>query len=169
MFRPTTAATVLGVVVMPLITLGLVIAGVGMLIGSGGVLGVVACVLFVALAILPGIMSLVMLRGWFSIQVDPTALSLVGLFGNKHVRMPWSELDAVGLVKWRGARFLTVRPLKPWTKAPSPGVARWDSSTGLLLISGVERWSRPTDELLRVVRENAGAKWSDPITEPLPD
>lgn len=161
--------TVLGVVVLPLLALLLFAVGIGLLVASPDAFGAVAFVLFTGVAILPGLAAVTMLRGWFAIEVDSSALSLVGLFGKGRLRLAWDELDGVGLVRWRGARFLSVRPLRAWTSMPRRGVMRWDPARRLLLISGLERWSRTSDELLRSVRENAGSKWRDPLHDPIDD
>ncbi|NYH87608.1 hypothetical protein [Actinopolymorpha rutila] len=168
-FRPNPLGTFLGAVLLPVMALFFGGAAVAMLVRTPGTAGVLWFLLFAAVAFLPGIGGCLMLRGWFAIEVDEAALSMVGLFNTNRLRMPWSDLDGVGLVKWRGARFLSVRPTRGWETKPHRWAMRWEPNRRLLLISGVERWSRPTEELLGCVREHAGTKWRDPLDEPLAD
>lgn len=168
-FRPSPLGTFLGAVVLPVMALFLAGAAVVMLVRSPGPSGVLGFLLFGAAAFLPGIGGFLMLRGWFALEVDETALSMVGLFNTNRLRMPWGDLDGVGLVKWRGARFLSVRPAREWKTKPHRWAMRWEPNRRLLLIAGVERWSRPTEELLGCVREHAGTKWRDPLDDPLAD
>ncbi|MET9019255.1 hypothetical protein ABZV93_04680 [Actinopolymorpha sp. NPDC004070] len=174
-FRPNPLGTFLGVFLLPVLTILTAVPAVVMLLGSPGIAGVLWFLLFAAVACLFGVPAYLILRGWFAIDIDETALSMVGLFNTHRMRMPWSDLDGVGLVKWRGARFLSVRPVDGWDTDAKPRrwgmkwAMRWDPNRRLLLIAGVDNWSRPSEELLGCVREYAGTKWHDPLDEPLAD
>lgn len=160
-FEPRSAGRALAVVAFP------VLAGVILMLGVLAVLQlspITGMIVFIACLLLAGLPLLVMaavLRGSFTLQADDLGLTLTGVLGGR-VRLPWIEQDAVGLIPWRGITMLAVRPVEPLRKPPRRSMT-WDRDSGLLMITGLDNWSAPRDEVVDAVRRYAGVLWTERI------
>ncbi|MBE1609773.1 hypothetical protein [Actinopolymorpha pittospori] len=156
-FRPNPTASVVSLIGLPLLTLIPLVVAVAAL-RAGSPMTIVLAGVFFVLAAIPAYLFFVMLRGWFSIEVDAEALSLHGAFGAWHLRLPWAEQEAVGMARQHKAAVLAVRPRQPFARAPRSALT-WKAEKRLLLISSLHNWSAPADEIEAEIRVHAGAGW----------
>ncbi|GLZ05693.1 hypothetical protein Acsp03_31590 [Actinomadura sp. NBRC 104412] len=172
------ALMILGV--LPCMTLGLIIGGIAIERESPGHGGTV----MIGSSALPAFFMFMSIRGWFSIHVDAEALSIVGFLGLWRARMPWKDLEAVGLVpaqvgmsremhketlkskagnpKRLNVPVLAVRPVRPYSKAPWWAL-RWDNEHRLLCIAGLDNWSASRQQIIRDLRRLAGPAWREEL------
>jgi hypothetical protein len=156
-FRPNPTANVVilsGLTLLTLIPLAIGIAALRV----GSPLTLVLAGLFFALAAAPSYLFFVMLRRWFTIEVDAEALYLNGPLGSWHLRLPWVDQEAVGMARLHKASVLAVRPRQPFARAPRPALT-WKPEERLLLISSLHNWSAPADEIEAEIRTYAGSRW----------
>jgi hypothetical protein len=148
-FQPRSAGRAVAVIAFPLLSAVCVLIGVVAVLRLSPIVGMI---LFIAFLLLGGVPLLVMaavLRGSFT---------LVGVLGGR-VRLAWVDQAAVGLTSWRGATMLAVRPVEPPRRAPRRSMD-WDRESGLLMITGLDNWSAPRDEVVDAVRSFAGELWT---------
>jgi hypothetical protein len=157
-FQPRSAGRAVAVIAFPLLSAVCVLIGVVAVLRLSPIVGMI---LFIAFLLLGGVPLLVMaavLRGSFTLNVDDEALTMVGVLGGR-VRLAWVDQAAVGLTSWRGATMLAVRPVEPPRRAPRRSMD-WDRESGLLMITGLDNWSAPRDEVVDAVRSFAGELWT---------
>jgi hypothetical protein len=159
-FRPRSAGAALAVVAFPLLSAVCVLLGVLAVLALSPIVGMALFIGCLLLAGLPILVMSVALRGAFTMTVDDLALTITGALSPGRTRLYWADQTAVGLAWWRGNRMLAVRPAEPLRRAPRRGLI-WDRESGLLLISGLDNWSAPRDEVIDAVRERAGLLWND--------
>jgi hypothetical protein len=157
-FEPRSAGRALAVVAFPLLSAVCVLLGVVAVLQLSPIVGMILFIGCLLLAGLPLLVMAAVLRGSFTLNVDDDGLILVGVLGGR-VKLPWAEQAAVGLAAYRGATMLAVRPLEPPKRAPRRSMV-WDRQTGLLMISGLDNWSAPRDEVVEAVRRFAGPLWT---------
>jgi hypothetical protein len=157
-FEPRSAGRAIAVVAFPLLSVVCVLLGVVAVLKLSPFVGMI---LFIACLLLSGLPIMVMaaaLRGSFTLNVDDEGMVLVGVLGGR-VRLPWNDQAAVGLAAYRGATWLAVRPLDVPKRAPRRSMV-WDRKTRLLMISGLDNWSAPRDDVVDAVRRFAGPLWT---------
>jgi hypothetical protein len=155
-FRPRSAGLGLGMVALPLLSAITVLLGVAAVLELNPIVGLSIFIVCQLIALVPLLLLARLLLGLFALQVDPDALTIVGRYGASSLRLPWSDLYAVGLADWRGNQMLAVQPLKPFTRSPKR-VLVWDRD--LLLIATLDNWSATRDEMLATLRRHAGDRW----------
>ena len=158
-FEPRSAGRALAVVAFPVLSAVCVLLGVGAVLTLSPITGMV---LFIGCLVLAGLPILVMglvLRGSFRLRVDDDGLLLTGVFGGR-LRIRWDEQAAVGIAAYRGASLLAVRPLEPLRRSPGRAMV-WDRATGLLMVTGLDNWDAPRDEVIESVRRFAPALWTN--------
>jgi hypothetical protein len=157
-FQPRSAGRAIAIVAFPVLSVVCVLLGVVAVLKLSPFLGMI---LFIACLLLSGLPIVVMaaaLRGSFTLNVDDEGMVLVGVLGGR-VRLAWNDQAAVGLAAYRGATWLAVRPLDVPKRAPRRSMV-WDRKTRLLMISGLDNWSAPRDEVVDAVRRYAGPLWT---------
>jgi len=155
-FRPRSAGLALGMVALPLLSATTVLLGVGAVLQLNPMIGLAIFIACQLLALVP------LLLGLFDLELDADALTVVGRYGANSLRLPWTDLYAVGLVDWRGTQMLAVEPVKTFARSPNRALV-WDDDRGLLLIAGLDNWSEPRDEVLANLRLHADSLWVDRI------
>lgn len=157
-FEPRSAGRALAVVAFPVLSVVCVLLGVGAVLTLSPIVGMVLFIACLLLAGLPVLVMGVVLRGSFRLTVDDDGLLLTGVFGGRH-RIRWAEQSAVGLAAYRGATLLAVRPLDPPRRASRHAMV-WDRATGLLMVTGLDNWDAPREDLIEAVRRFAPALWT---------
>jgi hypothetical protein len=161
-FRPRSAGAALAVVAFPMLSAVCILLGVLAVLALSPITGMLLFISCLLLAGLPILVMAVALRGAFTMTVDDLAVTITSPLSPRRTRLRWADQRAVGLIWWRGNRMLATRPLEPLRRAPRRGLT-WDSETGLLLISGLDNWSAPRDEIVDAVRSRAGLLWNDSL------
>ena len=161
-FRPRSAGLALGMVALPLLSATTVLLGVGAVLQLNPMIGLAIFIACQLLALVPLLLLGRLLLGLFDLELDADALTVVGRYGANSLRLPWTDLYAVGLVDWRGTQMLAVEPVKTFARSPNRALV-WDDDRGLLLIAGLDNWSEPRDEVLANLRLHADSLWVDRI------
>ncbi len=157
-FEPRSAGRALAVVAFPVLSVVCVLLGVGAVLTLSPITGMVLFIVCLVLAGLPILVMGLVLRGSFRLTVDDEGLLLTGVFGNR-LRIRWAEQAAVGLAAYRGATLLAVRPHEPPRRRPGRSMV-WDHASGLLMVTGLDNWDAPRDEVIEAVRRFAPALWT---------
>jgi hypothetical protein len=157
-FEPRSAGRAVAIVAFPVLSAVCVLLGVVAVLKLSPILGMILFIACLLLSVLPILVMGAALRGSFTLTVDDDGLVLIGVLGGR-VRLPWIEQAAVGLADYRGATMLAVRPLDAPRRAPRRSMV-WDRRTRLLMVSGLDNWSAPRDEVVDAVRRFAGPLWT---------
>ena len=157
-FEPRSAGRALAVVAFPVLSVVCVLMGVGAVLTLSPIVGMVLFIACLLLSAVPLLVMAFVLRGSFRLTVDDEGLLLTGVFGRRH-RISWAEQSAVGLAAYRGATLLAVRPLEPPRRTRQAMV--WDPATGLLMVTGLDNWDAPREELIEAVRRFAPTLWTN--------
>ena len=158
-FEPRSAGRAIAVVAFPVLSAVCVLLGVVAVLKLSPILGMILFIACLLLSVLPIMVMAVALRGSFTLNVDDEGMVLIGVLGGR-VRLPWTEQAAVGLAAYRGATWLAVRPLDVLPKRAPRRSMVWDRQTRLLMISGLDNYSAPRDEVVEAVRRFAGPLWT---------
>lgn len=145
-------------VALPLLSAITVLLGVAAVLELSPIVGLSIFIACQLLALVPLFLLARLLLGLFALEIGPEALTVSGRYGASSVRLAWTDQYAVGLVDWRGNQMLAVRPVKPFNRPPKRALI---CHGDLLIITGLDNWSAPRDEVLAALHRHAGARWDD--------
>jgi hypothetical protein len=141
--------------------LGLAVWGAWLLANAHSVADVLLTLVLFGLAGLLAFVVWMILSGSFSIQVDAHTVSLVNVIGLWSLQLRWEELECIGVIQRGAFCVLAVRPVTPWMRKPRRALLSWDPSSRLLQIAGLDKWSRPADDIIAGIQRYAGSRWTD--------